>query len=468
MKRILVITLALFYACHTAFPQNKIWDETEEQKTRRLKWWTDARFGLFIHWGIYSQPARGEWVKTNEQLTSEEYIKYFEIFNPDLYDPREWARTARNAGMKYAIITTKHHDGFCLFNSKFTDYDALNTPYGKDLIKEWVNAFRAEGLGIGFYYSIIDWHHPNFTIDFMHPQRPSVFSKEEFDKLNKGRDMAVYREYMKNQVKELLTNYGKVDILWLDYATPRDKFGKNRDDYGSVELVKIVRQIQPGILINNRADLYEYRGGWDYLTPEQVAVPAWPVYEGKLAPWETCQTMTGSWGYRRDLASAGRYGEKSTRQLLVMLIETVSKGGNLLLNVGPTGRGSFEPSSEKAFKAIGEWMKYNSRSIYNCTQAPPEFIAPGKTVLTWNPETRRLYVHLLDYPVQYFRLPGFKGKVKYAQFLHDASELLFTERPARYPPTMTFPGISEENDLYLLLPVEKPDVEIPVIELILN
>jgi len=468
MKRILISILALFYAGQYIIPQGKIWNETEEQKTQRLEWWTDARFGMFIHWGIYSLPARGEWVKTNERLTTEEYRKYSEIFNPDLYNPHEWARIAKNAGMKYAIITTKHHDGFCLFDSEYTDFDVMNTPYGKDLIKEWVKAFHSEGLGIGFYYSIIDWHHPHFTIDFMHPQRPSVFTQEEFDKLNKGRDMAKYREYMKNQVRELLTNYGKIDILWLDYATPRDKFGKNRDDYGSAELVKMVRQIQPGILINNRADLYEYRGGWDYLTPEQVAVPDWPEYNGKRVPWETCQTLTGSWGYRRDLAASGRYGEKSIKQLLVMLIETVSKGGNLLLNTGPTGRGNLETEAEKTFMQIGQWMKYNSPSIYNCTRVPSEFKAPDNTVLTYNPETKRLYVHLLDYPVHYFRLPGFKGKVKYAQFLHDGSELLFSERPARYPPSMTFPGINEENDLYLLLTLKQPDSEIPVIELILN
>ncbi|HOI48687.1 MAG TPA: alpha-L-fucosidase, partial [Prolixibacteraceae bacterium] len=183
-KRILFILLALL-AGEVVTGQPKIWNETDAQKTQRLKWWTDARFGMFIHWGLYALPARHEWVQNRERITPEEYRKYFELFNPDLYNPKEWARMCREAGMKYAVITSKHHEGFCLFDSKYTDYDAVNTPYGKDLIKEWVEAFRAEGLGIGFYYSLIDWHHPDFTIDRVHPQRANT--KEEYDKLNQGR-----------------------------------------------------------------------------------------------------------------------------------------------------------------------------------------------------------------------------------------------------------------------------------------
>ena len=173
---------------------------------------------MFIHWGLYAQAARHEWVKKRERISDEEYQKYFEMFNPDLFNPTDWAKKAKAAGMKYAVITTKHHEGFNMFNSEYTDYNIMNTPYGKDIIKEWVDAFRAEGLGIGFYYSLIDWHHPEYTIDRVHPQ--SVKTQEEYDELNKDRDMAVYREYLKNQVREILTNYGKIDILWLDYSFP--------------------------------------------------------------------------------------------------------------------------------------------------------------------------------------------------------------------------------------------------------
>lgn len=436
--------------------QPMIWKETEAEKAQRLKWWTDARFGMFIHWGIYALPARHEWVKTQERMTTEQYQKYFDHFNPDLYNPREWARMAKKAGMKYAVLTSKHHDGFCLFDSQYTDYDAPNTPYGKDLVKEWVDAFRAEGLGVGFYYSLIDWHHPHFTIDHVHPLRPNT--REEYAKLNEGRNMDVYRKYLKDQVREILTKYGKIDIIWLDYSYPGEN-GKGRDDWGSVELLKMVRELQPDIIINDRLDLKDVPGGWDFTTPEQFKVESWPTIDGKKIPWETCQTFSGSWGYYRDEMTW-----KDEKQLLVLLIESVSKGGNLLLNVGPTGRGTFDNRAVEALEGMGDWMKYNSRSVYGCTQAPEGFEAPEHTLLTYNPETKRLYIHLLDYPLTNFRLPGYKGKVKYAQFLHDASELQIS---APYGHHMQG-SISTENDLNLRLPVRKPDVEIPVIELFLE
>jgi len=456
MKNLILFTCILLMAANGLFAQPKIWDETESKKTERLKWWTDARFGMFIHWGLYAQPARHEWVKNYERLTNENYQKYFEIFNPDLYNPKEWARMCRESGMKYAVITSKHHEGFCLFNSEYTDYDAVSTPYGKDIIKEWVEAFRAEGLKIGFYYSLIDWHHPDFTIDRVHPQRTGT--KEQYDKLNQGRDMAKYREYLKNQVREILTRYGKIDILWLDFSYPGE-FGKGREDWGSEELIKMVRKLQPDIIIDDRADLNDYAGGWDFVTPEQYKVDKWPEINGKRVPWETCQTFSGSWGYYRDEQTW-----KDTKQLLVLLIESVSKGGNLLLNVGPTARGTFDFRAQNSLKNMGEWMKFNSRSIYCCTQAPDGYAAPANSILTYNPSTNRLYIHLLDYPLQTLRLPGYKGKVKYAQFLHDASEIKITI-PAQHD---RGGNLNDAGDLVLSLPVIKPGVEIPVIELFLN
>ncbi len=456
MRKYLILFVLINSLCISAFSQNSIWNETEEAKYERLKWWTDARFGMFIHWGIYSQLARHEWVKKNERISDTNYQKYFELFNPDLYNPTEWAKKAKAAGMKYAVITTKHHDGFCMFESAFTDYDIANTPYGKDAIKEWVDAFKAEGLKVGFYYSLIDWHHPHYTIDQVHPQ--SASSKEEYDKLNVDRDMNIYRKYLKDQVKEILTKYGTIDILWLDYSFP-GQFGKGRDDWDAVELVKMVRELQPNILINDRADLKDYQGGWDFTTPEQFKVESWPEIDGKKIPWETCQTFSGSWGYYRDELTW-----KDNRQLLGLLIESISKGGNLLLNVGPTARGMFDSRADKALAKMGEWMKYNSRSIYGCTQAPEEFEVPDNTILTYNPTTNRLYIHLLDYPITNFRLPGYKGKIKHAQFLHDASEISIS---APYGHHMQG-SISTENDLNLRLPMIKPDFEIPVIELFLN
>ena len=451
----IMFSILLALASPVAFSQNIIWNETAGQRASRMQWWTDARFGMFIHWGIYALPGRHEWVKQRERISDEEYMKYFEEFNPDLYDPVEWAKMAKEAGMKYVVLTAKHHDGFCLFESGYTDYNTMNTPYGRDIIKEYVEAFRSEGLGVGFYYSLIDWHHPHFTIDRVHPERTT--SHGEYERLNKGRDMNIYREYMKNQVRELLTNYGKIDIIWLDFSYPGE-FGKGRDEWGSVDLLKMVRELQPHILVNDRLDLKEYADGWDFTTPEQFKVQSWPEIDGKKIPWETCQTLSGSWGYYRD-----EHTWKDNKQLLVLLIESVSKGGNILLNVGPTGRGNIDYRAEEALKNIGRWMKYNNRSIYNCTQAPREFEVPENSLLTYNPVTRRLYIHLLDYPITNFRLPGMRGRVKYAQFLHDASELLITAPYGHHRQG----DISTEDDLNLRLPVNKPNVEIPVIELIL-
>ncbi len=430
--------------------------ETAQQKETRMRWWTEARFGMFIHWGLYAQAARHEWVKKYERMTNEDYQKYFDLFNPDLYDPHEWARMAKAAGMKYAVITSKHHEGFCLFDSKFTDYKATNTPARRDLIRPWVDAFRQEGLRVGFYYSLLDWHHPSYTVDSNHPQ--SAKTDEEYASLNQGRDMAVYRQYLKDQVRELLTNYGKIDIIWLDFSFA-GKNGKGRADWDSENLLKMVRELQPGIIVNDRLDLLDVDGGWDFRTPEQFKPRQWVTMNGVRVPWETCQTFSGSWGYYRDEPTW-----KDAKQLLVLLIETVSKGGNLLLNVGPTARGTFDDRAQDRLRAMGRWMQVNSPSIYGCTQAPDGFKAPENSLLTYNPGTRRLYVHLLDWPMGQLALEGYADKVKYAQLLHDASELRMSTRKDST-------WIREEGasgDLILRLPVVKPAVEIPVVELFLK
>ncbi|MDO6737765.1 alpha-L-fucosidase [Wenyingzhuangia sp. 2_MG-2023] len=457
MKKIVVFCILCLSFFSLKAQQKKIWNETEQEKKERLAWWTNDRFGMFVHWGTYSLAGRHEKVKKNEKMTDEKYQKYFDNFNPDLYNPQEWAKLAKAAGMKYAVITTKHHEGFTLFDSEYTEYKVTNTPYGKDALKEWVEAFRAEGLKIGFYYSIIDWHHPDYTIDRIHPKAPK--NEKQYKELNKGRDMGKYRKYLKNQVTEILTNYGKVDMLWMDFSFP-GKHGKGKDDWDSVALMKLIRKLQPEIIVNDRLDIEEYEGGWDFTTPEQFKVNEWPTYNGEKIPWETCQTFSGSWGYYRDEMSW-----KNNKQLLVLLIETVSKGGNVLLNVGPTGRGEIDYRAESALLKMGDWMKYNSRSIYGCTQAPQDFEVPENSLFTYNEETKRLYIHLLDYPIQNFTLKGMKGKIKYIQFLHDASEIKIT-KPHGFGPGAG--GGLGENDINLQLPVVKPNIEIPVIEIVLN
>ena len=444
---ILVLLLSILAIHSTAFAQLNA--ETAEQKSKRMEWWTDARFGMFIHWGLYALPARHEWVKNNERMTNEQYQKYFEEFNPDLFNPKEWARMAKEAGMKYVVLTAKHHEGFCQFDSKFTDYKSTNTPFGRDVVREYVDALRAEGLKVGFYYSLIDWHHPDYTIDQMHPQRQE--SDSAYARLNKNRDMSKYREYLKNQVRELLTNYGEISVIWFDFSFP-GKHGKDHNDWGSEDLLKMVRTLQPGIIIDDRLDLKDKDGGWDFESPEQYKVEKWPERNGKKIAWETCQTFSGSWGYYRDENTW-----KSTPQLLELLIESVSKGGNLLLNVGPTARGVFDFRAQDRLKAMGEWMKYNNRSIYNCTEAPADFVAPANTLLTYNPKMKRLYIHLLSYPMGNLVLKNMGDKVKYIQFLHDASEIKFHAARGE-----------AKNNLNLELPVQKPPVEIVVLEVILK
>jgi alpha-L-fucosidase len=447
-KALRILIVAFLLAAMAPLATAQLPRETEAQKAQRLKWWTEARFGMFIHWGLYALPARHEWVKNRERMTNEQYQKYFELFNPDLYNPREWARMAKAAGMKYVVLTAKHHEGFCQWDSKFTDYKVTNTPFGRDVIKEYTEAFRAEGLKVGFYYSLIDWHHPDYTIDRVHPQR--VDKDEDYAKLNAGKDMAKYREYMKNQVRELLTNYGEISIIWFDFSFP-GKNGKGRDDWDSEGLLKLARKLQPGIIVDDRLDLADVEGGWDFTTPEQVKVEKWPERNGKKIAWETCQTFSGSWGYYRDETTW-----KSPAQLIELLVEAVSKGGNLLLNVGPTARGTFDERAQARLKAMGEWMSLNGRSVYGCTEAPAGIQAPPNSVLTYNPETKRLYIHLLAYPLDLIRLPGLAGKVKYIQFLHDASEVRFSE------------GQGEGAEVTASLPVLKPPVEIPVLEVFLK
>lgn len=437
--------------------------ETAAQKEARMKWWTEARFGMFIHWGTYALAARHEWVKNNEHITDEAYRKYFDNFNPDLYAPKEWARMAKAAGMKYFVVTTKHHEGFCLWDSPSTDYKATMTPYGKDLIKPLVEAMRAEGLKVGFYYSLLDWHHPDYTVDRNHP----MANNAEFREKAKNRDMKKYADYLHRQVKELMTGFGTIDCLFLDFSFP-GKDGKGRDDWQSEKLLKMIRELQPNIVINDRLDLLDVPGGWDYRTPEQFMPRDWVRMNGQKVPWETCQTFSGSWGYYRDEATW-----KSVRQLVVMLIETVSKGGNLLLNVGPTARGAFDDRAVERLNGIGDWMKFHGRSIYGCTEAPESFPKPANCLLTYNPQAGRLYVHVLEWPMGVLRLDGFAGKVKYAQLLNDASEIRFTDegRPADLGYMGFLPGENKETAgkaVVLRLPVQQPKVTVPVIELILK
>lgn len=417
------------------------------------EWFTADRFGLFIHFGLYAEAARHEWVKSREQISNEDYQKYFDHFDPDLYDPKAWAKAAKDAGMKYFIITTKHHEGFCLWDSQYTDYKVTNTPYGKDILKPMVEAFRAEGLKVGFYHSLLDWHHPDYTVDACHPMR----NNEEYIAADKDRDITRYADYLYNQVEELMTQFGKIDIIWFDFSvSPGMGFeGKGKEIWQSERLLKMIRGYQPDIIINDRLQIDQ-----DVKTPEQYQPREWLKVNGQPVVWEACQTLSGSWGYYRDEESW-----KSVEMLIKMLVDSVSKGGNMILNVGPTGRGEFDYRALNALKGIGDWMHYNSRSIYGCTAAPAELKCPEDCRFTYNPKTNRLYVHVFNWPFRHLHLDGFVGKVAYAQLLNDASEIKM--EVGKDQNSGTVDTAFGSNTLSLILPIKKPN-EVPVIELFLK
>ncbi len=429
-------------------------------------WFVRDRFGMFIHWGLYSQGARHEWLMNNEKIPIEEYERrYFKSFDPDLYNPEVWAAAAANAGMKYSVITTKHHEGFCLWDTQQTAYKAPNTAARRDLIRPWVDAFRGQGLRTGFYYSLLDWHHPHYVIDNrIGPYRE--LPDAERAKMNVGRDMSQYAAYMRAQVKELLTSYGQVDVLWFDFSYPDKDHpadftrGKGHQAWESEKLYRLVRELQPNVVVDDRLDV---PGFGDIKTPEQYQPREGVMVDGKPAVWEACQTFSGSWGYHRDESSW-----RSVDELVRTLIDCVSKGGNLLLNVGPTGRGEFDARALDRLNGIGSWMKRHSRAIYGCTQAPAEFKAPEHTRLTWNPETKRLYVHLFAWPYKHLYLDGaaYTQRVEYAQLLNDASEV-GAGLGSWYADQLKNHGGARES-LTINLPQQRPDVAVPVIELFLK
>jgi alpha-L-fucosidase len=413
------------------------------------------RFGMFIHWGLYALAARHEWVKNKECITDGQYQKYFDHFDPDLYDPRAWARMAKEAGMKYFVITTKHHEGFCLWNTEQTDYKAPNTPCGRDLLRPMVEAFRNEGIKVGFYYSLLDWHHPEYPIDKHHPQRNDPKAREAA----KGRDVRKYADYMYRQVEELLTQFGKIDVIWFDFSFAGED-GKGRDDWQSERLLKMVRKHQPDIVIDDRLDL---PNSGDIVTPEQFQPREWPMRDGKkAAAWEACQTFSGSWGYYRD-----ELCWRTVDELIRTLVDCVSKGGNLLLNVGPTSRGEFDYRAVERLKGIGGWMRQHSRSIYGCTAAPADIQCPPDCRLTYNPETSRLYIHLFAWPYKNIFIDGMKDRIEYAQLLHDGSEVSLQGPEPWQLESTGGAGISKDT-VIMNLPQTPPNTTVPVIELFLK
>lgn len=415
-----------------------------EAYEKKVSWFVNDRFGMFIHWGLYSIPARGEWVRSTEQIPLEEYEPFFREFNPVDYDPKKWAKAAKEAGMKYAVLTAKHHDGFCLFDSKLTDYKSTNTPCGRDLVREYLDAFRAEGLKVGLYYSLLDWHHPDYPHygDAKHPMRDNpVFQgvSHNFDN---------YLDYMHGQVKELCTEYGKIDLFWFDFSYDN----MTGETWRATELVRMIRQYQPDVLIDNRLEgggshfgslvtehPSEYCG--DFVSPEQIIPPEGIIdAKGNRVVWESCITMNGHWGY----CSTDHFF-KPADMLVKKLVECVSKGGNLLLNVGPDAKGNIPKESLEILSGIGNWMRRNSDSIYGCGYGElpkPEY---GRVTRKGN----KVYFHVMEGQVGYVPLIGISaGQVEKIRLLADGSELSIIENwiTQNYP-DVVFVSLGEDPRL---------------------
>jgi alpha-L-fucosidase len=364
--------------------------EEQADRARRMQWWHAAKFGMFIHWGLYSVLGRHEWVMENEAIPVAEYEQLARRFTPKPQCARDWARLAKRAGMKYMVMTTKHHEGFCLFDTKTTNYCAPKQAAGRDLVKEYVEAARAEGLRVGFYYSLMDWHHPDGA-------------RCETDEAARRR----FVEYIHTHVRELMTNYGKIDILWYDVAWPLEAAG-----WESAAMNKMVFQLQPEIIVNNRNKL-----PGDFSTPEQRI----QAEEGERA-WEACMTMNDSWGYH-----AADDAWKTPKQVIRNLIACARDGGNYLLNIGPRADGSVPEESVRILTAVGRWMEKNGQAIYGSDRCQPR----RSNYLSFTRRGSTLYAHVHFWPGQMAVICGLLTKVKSARLLATGQQVKFEQDQLR-------------------------------------
>jgi alpha-L-fucosidase len=377
---------------------------TVQDRERRMRWWHEAKFGMFIHWGLYSTLGRHEWVMENEGIPVSEYEKLAPNFKPIPNAARAWAQLAKRAGMKYMVMTSKHHEGFCNFDTKLTDYCATKQGPGRDLVREYVNAARAEGLRFGFYYSLMDWHHPDGA-------------RCKTDEAARRR----FVDYIHGQVRELMTNYGKVDILWYDVAWPLDAAG-----WESVEMNKMVRSLQPDIIINNRSKIPE-----DFDTPEQR------IEASQNRPWESCMTLNDSWGYH-----AADFNWKSPTTVIRNLITCARDGGNYLLNIGPTGDGSIPPESVRILTTVGDWMSKNGATICESDPCQPR----RGNYLSYTRKGNTLYAHVHYWPGETVVIGNLLNRVSSVKmfatgqpvkFVQDDFRIRLTGLPKKAPDLVT-------------------------------
>ena len=358
---------------------------TVEDRARRMKWWHDAKFGMFIHWGLYSTLGRHEWVMENEGIQVAEYEKLAPNFKPVPNAARAWAQLAKRAGMKYMVMTTKHHEGFCNFDTKHTDYCAPKQGPGRDLVREYVEAARAEGMRVGFYYSLMDWHHPDGA-------------KCKTDEECRRR----FVDYIHGQVKELVTNYGKLDILWYDVAWPLDAKG-----WESVDMNTMVRKLQPDVIINNRSKIPE-----DFDTPEQR------IEASQNRPWESCMTLNDSWGFQ-----AADTNWKSPTTVIRNLITCARDGGNYLLNIGPKPDGTIPEESVRILTAVGDWMAKNGATIRESDPCQPR----RGNYLMFTRKGNTLYAHVHYWPGETVVIGNLLNKVLSAKYFASGEPVKFQQ-----------------------------------------
>ncbi len=410
-------------------------DETPAQHDARMSWWRQARFGMFIHWGLYAEAAGewdgkttsgvGEWIMNDLKIPLSQYAKLVPQFNPVKFDAEQWVRIAKNAGMKYIVITSKHHEGFAMYRSKLTDWCIASTPFQRDPLKELAAACRAEGITLCFYHSVMDWHNPEYA-----PRK----SWNDIDK--NPPDFDRYDAFLKGQLKELLTGYGHIGVLWFDGQW------ENTWTYErGADLYNYVRALQPNIIINDRVGTVQplqpgQRHYGDYRTPENT-IP--PNGFGPGVDWETCMTMNDTWGYKKS-----DHDWKSTETIVRNLVDCASKGGNYLLNVGPTGEGLIPEASVQRLEETGRWLKANSETIFGTSASPFTRQLPwGRCTQKTSGGVTTLYLHVFQWPADgKLIVPGLKNKVK------SASVMVTREKVA---------AVNTESGLVLSLPSQAPD-----------
>lgn len=451
MKKIFIAIIALLCSVNLSFSQ------TPNSKDERMEWWREARFGMFIHWGVYAQmagvykghqQARGgaEWIMNRMKVPVGEYKAVAKQFNPTKYNPDEWVRIAKDAGMKYIIITAKHHDGFALFDSKASDWDITDaTPYGKDLLKPLAEACKKHGVKLGFYYSQAqDWGNPGGSVarkvmaeGWPNPDSAKIdaYTQEHKGHWDPAQETATFAQYIDRvavpQVKEILSNYGEISVLWWDTPT-------NMTDEAALKLQEALK-LQPNIITNDRLKRPNFPG--DTRTPEQK-IPA----QGDGSDWETCMTMNGTWGFR-----TSDHNWKSTETLIRNLVDIASKGGNYLLNVGPKPDGTFPQESVDRLKAVGDWMKVNSEAIYATKANPLTPVSWGRITTKADEDNTKLYLSVFEWPKDgKLVVPGLNNKIKTVRLLANGKKLKTKK---------TVEGIE------IMLPVQAPDAVASVIKL---